>query len=307
MAIFKREPSALRESQPSGTIDNVSLSRRGVFTAIGLGMAAAGLAGCAPAAADKPTVTTSADVPSPSSGNTIKSPEMTLEEIFEADFDTVIKPLTQEQLYPQTNPKFLPDYIAGASAEDLGHRDEIPELFAIHLNPEDFKTDDDFVKAYVKEWFDRENAMYQVGTGGYSGNNLGDRTKDAVAMYTAMTSGRQKIDRHVLRDVEITTTEASICRRMAAGGVASKYPLAIARIPSMDSVRYTGNRETGFDITIKHRRLHKVDTGVIAMDIGPGTDEYDGISLLHLKGVKVDPGTHRVSAASSWDPYTDRI
>ncbi|MGB4957723.1 MAG: hypothetical protein WBO49_04695 [Candidatus Saccharimonas sp.] len=281
------------------------LTRRTVLEAFGIG--GFFLAGCAPGTTETPKA-------SPSEANAPSTPEKPIpKDIYNASWED-IKPLTQAELYPQDNPHFSPDYIMGADTSDDGHLNEIPELFAINLDPSDYDTDKEFVDAYVKSWFDRYNALSAIGLSGRGDNSGSDRPRleqAAIDIYREMTGKRKDatVPERVVNDIMVSGNAKCIYSRTTLKGQADQYPLANVVIPDMDSVRYTGTPSEGLTITVGTRMVWKANQDIIWMDIGPTESmrELDGVTMFTLSDVKVDPSTHRVAAKSSWDKFKNRL
>lgn len=290
---------------PTSLLDTLLSRRTALGGAIGLG--GLWLASCAPSPTETPKA-------SPSEANAPTPEKSAPKDIYNASWEE-IKPLTQDELYPQDNPHFSPDYIMGANTSDNGHLNEIPELFAINLDPSDYNTDKEFVDAYVKSWFDRYNALSAIGLSG-RGDNLGsDRPRleqAAIDIYREMTGKRKDatVPEKVVNAIMVSGNAKGIYSRTTLKDQADQYPLANVVIPDMDSIRYTGNRSQGFSsITLDSRRIWKADQDIIWMDIGPTETmrELDGVTKFTLSDVKVDPSTHRVAAKSSWDAFKNRL
>lgn len=281
------------------------LTRRTVLGAFGI--SGLFLAGCAPGTTETPKA-------SPSEANAPSTPEKPIpKDIYNASWEE-IKPLTQAELYSQDNPHFSPDYIMGADTSDDGHLNEIPELFAINLDPTDYDTDKEFVDAYVKSWFDRYNALSAIGLSGRGDNSGSDRPRleqAAIDIYREMTGKRKDatVPERVVNDIMVSGNAKCIYSRTTLKDQADQYPLANVVIPDMDSVRYTGTPSEGLTITVDTRMVWKADQDIIWMDIGPTESmrELDGVTKFTLSDVKVDLSTHRVAAKSSWDKFKNRL
>lgn len=281
------------------------LTRRTVLGAFGV--SGLFLAGCAPGTTETPKA-------SPSEANAPSTPEKPIpKDIYNASWED-IKPLTQAELYSQDNPHFSPDYIMGADTSDDGHLNEIPELFAINLDPGDYNTDKEFVDAYVKSWFDRYNALSAIGLSGRGDNSGSDRPRleqAAIDIYREMTGKRKDatVPERVVNDIMVSGNAKCIYSRTTLKDQADQYPLANVVIPDMDSVRYTGTPSEGLTITVDTRMVWKANQDIIWMDIGPTESmrELDGVTMFTLSDVKVDPSTHRVAAKSSWDKFKNRL
>ncbi len=299
---------SFQRREPGGP--RYGVSRRTAITAAVAGVALA-FGGCAPGVPGEKT-----PIVSPSENVPPATPETKIpENIFNASWEQ-IKPLTNEQLYPQSNPKFLPDYLMGKDMSDDGHLDEVPKLFAINLDPSDYETDEDFVKAYVKEWFDRYNSLHAIGLSGRNDGVGTDRDRlrqTAIEMYSEMTGNRKDatVNKAVVNSILVSGSGKmaydSIAPQM---GMTPEYPIANVWVPDMDSIKFTGSRKSGISkIDLDARRVWKVDEKIIEASIGPSPNfaNLDGVTQFTISDVKVNSNTNRVAAKSTWSAFKNNL
>lgn len=285
------------------------LTRRTVLEAFGaFGVSGLFLAGCTAGTTETPKA-------SPSEANAPSTPEKPIpKDIYNASWEE-IKPLTQAELYPQDNPHFLPDYIMGANTSDDGHLNEIPELFAINLDPSDYDTDKEFVDALVEEWLARYNGLIQIGTSG-RGDGLGsDRSrleKAAVKIYYAMSGDRK--DASVPSGIVDRIMSSGNCKNVynlaEARGQQPQYPLAVAAILDKKSVKFTGTRDQGIEsVTFTTRLVRKADQRLIWQEIGPAPSmaEIDAKQPITLSDVKISSSGRVSSKLTTGDAINTQV